>query len=102
MSKHKKEGPAPDPAPADAKTAAPADAKAAAPADAKAAAAPADAPADTADGDKTDAEVPLIDEDIFDGEVDTTEIEVGNLFEPSEADTAAAITADDIPDGVDV
>ena len=96
MTKFKKEGPPAGDKPA----AAPATDKAAA------TAAPADkaaaAPADTGDDAKDSGEAPLIDEDIFDGEIDNNEIEVSNLFETSEEDAAAAVTADDIPDGVDV
>lgn len=44
----------------------------------------------------------MIDEDIFDGEADNSEIEVANLFQPTEEEQAEEITADDIPDGVDV
>ena len=88
MSKHKslKEGPPPK---TDEKPAA----------DAK----PAAAEEQPAEGEeKEGGKEPLIDEDIFDGEADKTEIEVGNLFQPSEEEKATAITADDIADGVDV
>ena len=48
--------------------------------------------------------VPLIDEDIFDGESDKTEVEVNNLFLVTDDDKKkeAELVADEIPDGVNV
>ena len=94
MSKHKslKEGPPP-------KT----DEKPAADAKPAAEEKPAAAEEQPAEGEeKEGGKEPLIDEDIFDGEADKTEIEVGNLFQPTEEEKAAEITADVIPDGIDV
>ena len=49
-------------------------------------------------------DVPLIDEDIFDGEADQTEVKVNNLFLTTDDDKKkeAELVADDIPDGVNV
>ena len=43
----------------------------------------------------------MIDEDIFDGEVDKSEVEVSNLFAPTEEEERK-IYADKIPEGVNV
>ena len=59
---------------------------------------------ETNESESSGADVPLIDEDIFKGEVDQQEVEVGNLFLTTEEDKKqeAELVADDIPDGVNV
>ena len=44
----------------------------------------------------------MIDEDLFDGEIDQSEIEVANLFAPSKEEKKKQFLAERIPDGVNV
>ena len=79
-----KEGPGPDTATESETPPPPKDINAPTETPAEAPAAPAEGEAAPAEGDAAAAEngkdIPLIDEDIFDGEVDATEVEVSNLF----------------------